>query len=368
MGVGRLASRAGCGLSRTARPVLLRSVVMDSDPVAPAQQADHPPEVVTVGHAIVDLLVPTEDRVVAELGLAKGTMTLVDDETSERITAALGPTTAVSGGSAANTAAGLASLGASVAFVGKVRDDELGQAFIRDIRAAGVRFDVPAATGGPGTGRSMVMVTPDAEKTMCTSLGAGDFVAPTDIDTELIAAARVVYVEGYLCGLEHTDEAVEATFIAAGAAGTTMALSLSDPFWVELHGKDMDRLLDRVGIVFANEQEACLLTGTDEVGAALRSLADRCETVVITRGPAGSIVAARGEFVEVAAQPVAKVVDTTGAGDLFAAGYLYAHLRGAPVAEAARLGGLASAEVIGHLGARPLITLQTLAAGAGLAF
>jgi sugar/nucleoside kinase (ribokinase family) len=325
----------------------------------------HPSEVVTIGHAIVDVLAPTEDDVVASLGLAKGTMTLVDDETSERVYAALGPSTPVSGGSAANTAAGLASLGSSVTFVGKVRDDELGDAFGRDIRAAGVRFDVPAATEGLGTGRSLIMVTPDAEKTMCTSLGIGDLLAPGDVDVDVIGAARLVYIEGYLCGLEHTDGTVDVALTAAAGAATTVALSLSDPLWVELHGDDMARLLDRVQILFANEQEACLLVGVDDVSAALRALAERCETVVITRGAAGSMVSDRGDYAEIGAQPVDQVIDTTGAGDLFAAGYLYAHLRGAPAAQAARLGGLASAEVISHIGARPQVSLRALARDAG---
>jgi sugar/nucleoside kinase (ribokinase family) len=325
----------------------------------------HASEVVTIGHAIVDVLAPTEDDVVASLGLTKGTMTLVDDETSERVYAALGETTPVSGGSAANTAAGLASLGSAVTFVGKVRDDELGDAFGRDIRATGVRFDVPAATAGLGTGRSLIMVTPDAEKTMCTSLGIGDLLAPGDVDVDVIGAARLVYIEGYLCGLEHTDATVELALSAAAGASTLVSLSLSDPLWVQLHGDDMARLLDRVQVLFANEQEACLLVGVDEVSAALRALAERCETVVITRGAAGSMVSDRGDYAEVGAQPIDQVIDTTGAGDLFAAGYLYAYLQGAPAAEAARLGGLASAEVISHIGARPQVSLRGLARHAG---
>ena len=323
-------------------------------------------DVVTVGHAIVDVLAPTGDAVVAGFGLAKGTMTLVDDETAQRIYGALGPSTPVSGGSAANTAVGLASLGASASFVGKVRDDDLGAAFARDIRGAGVDFDVPAALDGPGTGRCMIMVTPDAEKTMCTSLGIGDLLAPADIEVALIEAARIVYIEGYLCGLEHTDGTVELTLEAAGRAGTAVSLSLSDPLWVELHGAEMADLLERVQVLFANEQEACLLTGTDDVTSALKTLSTRCETVVITRGAAGSVASAAGVYVEVPAEPVRQVVDTTGAGDLYAAGYLYALLRGAPPETAARLGGLASAEVIGHLGARPRIPLRTLAGRVGL--
>ncbi len=335
--------------------------------LVPSVAMDHRYDAVTVGHAIVDVLAPTADADVAALGFEKGTMTLVDDETSARIYGSLGPTTPVSGGSAANTAVGLASLGASTAFVGKVRDDALGDVFARDIRAAGVGFDVPAGTSGPGTGSSMIMVTPDAEKTMCTSLGIGDLLGPDDIDTDLVAAARVVYIEGYLCGLEHTDATVELTFEAAGRAGTAVALSLSDPFWVQLHGDEMGRLLDRVQILFANEQEACLLTATDDAERAVRSLAARCETVVVTRGASGSVVSAHGGYVEMPAEPVDRVVDTTGAGDLYAAGYLYGWLLGAPPEVAARLGSLASAEVISHLGARPQVSLRTLAARAGLA-
>jgi sugar/nucleoside kinase (ribokinase family) len=325
----------------------------------------NPTDVITVGHAIVDVLAPTDDAAVAGFGLVKGTMTLVDEDLAERIHAQLGPSVAVSGGSAANTAVGIVSLGGRASFVGKVRNDPLGDVFGEDIRAAGVGFDVAPATEGPSTGRCVVMITPDAERTMCTHLGIGDFVSPGDVDPALVASARVVYIEGYLCGLEHTHEMVEATMAAAHTAGTEVSLSLSDPFWVQLHGADMARLLDRVQVLFANEQEACLLVGVDEVSAALRALAERCETVVITRGAAGSMVSDRGDYAEVGAQPIDQVIDTTGAGDLFAAGYLYAYLQGAPAAEAARLGGLASAEVISHIGARPQVSLRGLARHAG---
>jgi sugar/nucleoside kinase (ribokinase family) len=322
-------------------------------------------DVVTLGHAIVDVLARTDDALVAGLGLGKGTMTLVDDEASARIYAAIEPAAAVSGGSAANTAAGLASLGARTAFIGKVRDDDLGDTFVRDIRASGVAFDVAPATTGPATGRCLVLVTPDAEKTMCTNLGIGDLVAPGDVDPALVASAGIVYIEGYLCGLEHTDGTVAATLDAAAAGGTTVALSLSDPLWVQLHGADMAALLDRVDILFANEQEACLLVGADDVKAAAAVLAERCETVVVTRGAAGSVVSAGGAWVEIGAEPIDRVVDTTGAGDLYAAGYLFGHTRGLPPEDAARLGGLASAEVISHLGARPVRPLDRLAADAG---
>lgn len=320
-------------------------------------------DVVAVGHAIVDVLAPSEDALVGRFGLTKGTMTLVDDVQAAEIYAALGSKTEASGGSAANTAAGLASLGSSVAFVGKVGDDPLGQAFAVDIRAAGVRYEVPAGTSGPGTGRCLIMVTPDAERTMCTSLGIGDQLAPTDVDTALIGAAQVLYLEGYLCGPEHIAPAVEAAVAAAESGGALVSLSLSDPSWVGLFGPQLDKLLDRVDILFGNAQEACAITGETNVSAAVARLAARCPTVVVTRGAEGSTVADGGTVVEVPAAAVSQVVDTTGAGDLFAAGYLYGVVRGLGPERSARLGALAAAEVISHFGARPLTSLATLAAG-----
>jgi sugar/nucleoside kinase (ribokinase family) len=323
-------------------------------------------EVVAVGHAIVDVLAHVDDGFVAARGLEKGTMTLVDDEASGRILAALGPVTTVSGGSAANTAAALASLGRRAAFVGKVSDDELGRAFASDIRDAGVRFEVAPATSGPGTGRSLILVTPDAEKTMCTSLGIGDMVGPGDVDTSLVAGASVVYVEGYLCGLPDAEAALAAVLDAAAGSGTTVALSLSDPSWVDLHGAELAALLGRAGVVFANEDEARRLTGAACAEDAVDALAAGGRTAVVTRGPAGCLAGREGERVEVPAVPVARVVDTTGAGDSFAAGFLHGLLRSDDLEAAARLGHLAAGEVVGHLGARPLRPLAGLAAGAGL--
>ena len=320
------------------------------------------PRVVTVGHAIVDVLTAVPDEVVAGFGLSKGTMTLVDEARSEEMYRTLRATTAVSGGSAANTAVGVAELGARTAFIGKVRDDELGAIFAEDIRAAGVEFTVPLGHDGPGTGRCLVLVTGDAEKTMCTTLGIGDFLAPDDINVEDVAGAEVVYLEGYLCGLHSTDATVERTIAAAQAARTLVSLSLSDPFWVELHGDALDRLLDRVDLLFGNEQEARGMAGTDNFEKALTILGRRCRTVAVTRGAAGAVVSHEGTVTEVAAAPVEHVVDTTGAGDLFAAGYLYGTVSGFDAARCARLGGLAAAEVISHMGARPQAPLAGLIA------
>lgn len=323
-------------------------------------------DVVTVGHSIVDVLASVDDDLVSGFGLTKGTMTLVDDHRAEQIFTALGVVTTASGGAAANTAVGLASLGTSTAFIGKVRDDHLGQVFTDDIRAAGVNYDVKAGTEGPGTGRCVIMVTPDAEKTMCTSLGIGDLLRPDDVDVATIAGARVVYLEGYLVGLDSTDDTVERTVAAARQADTRVALSLSDPFWVQLHGDDLRTLLDRVDIIFANEDEARGLTQLDDVDQAVRSLSERCSTVVVTLGAKGCMVATADGTIMVPAEVVTRVVDTTGAGDSFAAGFLHAMVRGADAEVCARLGGVVAAEVVSHLGARPLVSLARVAEAAGL--
>ncbi len=320
------------------------------------------PRVVTVGHAIVDILATVPDDLVAGFGLTKGTMTLVEEDRSEAMYSTLTGTIAVSGGSAANTAVGVAEMGARTSFVGKVRDDELGRIFADDIRAAGVDFDVPFGDEGPGTGRCIVLVTSDAEKTMCTTLGIGDLLASSDIDVGVVAGADVVYLEGYLCGLPSTAATVERTISSAEAAGTLVSLSLSDPFWVELHGDAMDAVLDRVDLLFGNEQEACGMAGTDDFEKALGILSRRCATVALTRGAAGSVVAASGRVTEVPAEAVARVIDTTGAGDLFAAGYLYGLVSGHDAALCARLGAIAAAEAISHMGARPQIPLAPLIA------
>lgn len=325
-------------------------------------------DVVALGHAIVDVLAPVPEEVVASLGLAKGTMTLVDEERSSQIFATLQGTTKASGGSAANTCAGLASFGARAAFVGKVSEDDLGREFTDDIRAAGVGYDVaPSPDGGQGTGHCLVLVTPDAERTMCTSLGIGGSIFPSDIDAGLIARARVVYLEGYLCGLPSTDSTLDAVIEEAEKAGVELALSLSDPFWVETHGDALGKVLEHCSVLFSNEAEAMGLTAAADAGAALRSLNAQVPTVVVTRGAAGCLVGSGGETFEVPADAVPQVVDTTGAGDLFAAGFLYGHVRGLGAERCAHLGGLAAGEVIGHFGARPLASLAALAGDRGLA-
>jgi sugar/nucleoside kinase (ribokinase family) len=327
---------------------------------------DQTPAVVTLGHAIVDVLAPSGDDLVAGFGLQKGTMTLIDDVEAEKVYASLGPATEVSGGSAANTAACLASFGVPVSFIGKVRDDNLGRVFSHDIQAAGVTFSVPAAPSGPGTGRCLIMVTPDAEKTMCTNLGIGALLAPADVDEAVIAAARVLYLEGYTVGGGSIDAAGARAVAAAQAAGTRVALSLSDPFWVELHRRELDRLLDAVDLLFANEQEACGMAGLDDAEAAAVALSRRVSTVAVTRGAQGSVVASGGGVISVPAVDVASVVDTTGAGDSYAAGFLCGVIGEMGLERCAQLGALAAAEVVSHLGARPQRSLADLARAAGL--
>lgn len=323
--------------------------------------------VVTVGHAIVDVLSPSDDGLVERLGLQKGTMALVDGERAEEIYSALGPATEVSGGSAANTAAGLASLGEQVVFVGKVADDPLGKVFTHDIRATGVRFDSsPDVSAAEGTGRCLILVTPDAEKTMCTNLGIGALLDPRDVDQASIEGAQVVYMEGYLYGERHTDRAVEEIMRVARTAGTKVALSLSDPAWVDLNASQFDRILDQVDLLFANEEEARRMAGAARTEDAADALARRCETVAVTLGAQGSIVLSQGKAVRVPAAPVERVVDTTGAGDSYAAGFLYGFVNHLGPEQSARLGALVASEVVSHLGARPLRPLAVLAREAGL--
>lgn len=324
--------------------------------------------VVALGHAIVDVLARSDDDQVAALGLHKGTMTLVDGGRAHQLYSSVTPDAHASGGSAANTAACLASLGARVRFVGKVADDEMGKVFAEDIRAAGVEYDTPpGATEGPATGRCLVLVTPDAEKTMCTDLGAGATIDPTDLHLDAIAAARVLYMEGYLVGPPGTTSTVETAVEVARRAGTLVAFSASDPGWVDIQRDALVGLLDRVDVLFANEPEAKGLSGRPDLERAVDALVEQVPTVAVTLGGEGCIVAGRDGFrIRVPAAPVERVVDSTGAGDSFAAGFLYGVVNDLGPETSARLGALAAAEIVSHLGARPLAPLGRLVAAAGL--
>jgi sugar/nucleoside kinase (ribokinase family) len=323
-------------------------------------------DVVTVGSAIVDVLAHCDDVLVASHGLIKGTMVLVDHDRSAALYETMPAGIEVSGGSAANTAAGIASLGGGVAFIGKVRDDALGEIFTHDLRSTGVVYTTPPGTAGPPTARCLVLVTPDAERTMSTYLGTAGEMSAADVDPALVASARITYVEGYLVGLPSAEGALAAAVKAAHAAGRQVALTLSDPAWVAFQHDAFKALLPDVDILLGNETEALELTGESSLEEAAAALANSVDVVALTRGAAGAIASDGRETVSVAAQPVAKVVDTTGAGDLFAAGFLLGLARERPLEECLRLGALAAAEVISHIGARPQTSLAALAAAEGL--
>lgn len=323
----------------------------------------HPLDVVAVGSAIVDVLATTDDADIDARGLVKGTMALVDAERADALYESMGPAVEVSGGSAANTVAGVASFGASAAFIGKVRDDQLGEVFTHDIRAVGVEFTTPPAADGPSTARCLVLVTPDAQRTMCTHLGAATGLTPADIDAAVIARARYTYLEGYLWDPPEAIEALRRSVALAHGAGRQVALSLSDPFCVDRHRKAfLDFIASDVDVLFANEAEITSLFEVAALDEALDLLPGHCDVAAVTRGPLGSVVVTADGLVEMPAEPVERVVDTTGAGDLYAAGFLYGLATGADPARCARLGGMAAAEVIAHIGARPQVPLSTLVA------
>ena len=325
-------------------------------------------DILALGNAIVDVLARTDERFLVDQALQKGSMQLVDESRAEALYAAMGPATIVSGGSAANTVVGAAALGASAAFIGKVRDDELGRLFTHDLNAIGVRFDVKPATDGPATARSFILVTPDGERTMNTYLGACQTLGPEDVDEELVASARVVYLEGYLWDPPPAKEAFRKAVGIAHRAGNKVALTLSDAFCVDRYRDEFLALVrdGSVDILFANQHELKSLYQTADEDAAMAALREERVLGVVTRSADGAVVVGPDGVEAVPASPVERVVDTTGAGDLFAAGFLAGLARGLPTGDCARLGGIAAAEVISHIGARPQADLADLARGAGL--
>ena len=331
--------------------------------------ADPSLDVVGIGNAIVDVLSQADDAFLADQDLAKGAMTLIDGARAEALYAAMGPGVEVSGGSAANTMAGLASLGGQGAFVGKVRNDQLGGIFQHDIRAAGVAFDTPVATDGPPTARCLILVTPDAQRTMNTFLGAAVELAPDDLDRAVIQDAKVTYLEGYLWDAPDAKAAFQAAAEMAHEAGRKVALTLSDPFCVARHRDSFLELIDgHVDLLFANEVEIRSLFRVEDFDRALQETRGHCEIAALTRSDKGSVVLAEGAVHVVDAAPVDKVVDTTGAGDLYAAGFLYGYTQGKGLYDCGRIGALAAAEVLSHYGARPETALKNLVAqrlGAG---
>lgn len=317
--------------------------------------------VAAIGNAIVDILAHADDAFLTERSLPKGGMMLIDEATADSLYAAMGPAIEASGGSAGNTAAGIASLGGQVAYIGKVNDDLLGRVFSHDIRAIGAHFDTPALTGGPATARSMILITPDAERTMNTYLGACTCLTPADIDDSVIADSEITYVEGYLWDQPDAKQAILKAAALARAAGRRFALSLSDSFCVDRHRDAfLELIASSVDILFANEQEICHLYGVASFEEAVEKVRGQVAIAALTRGSAGSVVVTADQTVEVVAEVAAAVVDTTGAGDLYAAGFLHGLTTGRSLTDCARLGGLCAAECISHVGPRPQVSLADL--------
>jgi len=319
-------------------------------------------DVVGIGNALVDVLSRESEAFVTAQRLVKGAMQLVDEARASELYAAMGPAVEVSGGSAANTIVGVASFGGRAHYVGKVRDDQLGEVFQHDLRSVGVGYSTSAATSGPATGRCLIVVTPDAQRTLTTYLGASVQLGPADVDKGVIERAAILYLEGYLFDPPEAQRAFHAAAGVAHAAGRKVALTLSDPFCVDRHRAAFRDLVEwHVDILFANEAEIRALYGAADFDAALQQVRRHCAVAALTRSERGSVVVAGDDVHVIDAHPVRAVVDTTGAGDLYAAGFMFGLSRGRSLATCGRLGSLAAAEVISHVGARPQIPLAQLA-------
>jgi sugar/nucleoside kinase (ribokinase family) len=329
--------------------------------------ADKAYDVVGIGNAIVDVIARCDEGFITKHDLAKGSMRLIDAEEANRLYATMGPAVERSGGSVANAIAGLASFGAKCGFIGRVAADQFGGIFRHDIRSLGVAYDTLPASDGAPTARCLILVTPDGERTMNTFLGASVDFQPEDLDLDLIGAAKIVYLEGYLFDRDAAKSAFREAARAAKAAGAKVALTLSDAFCVDRHRDDFKTLVkEGADIVFANEKEITSLYHVNSFEEATDAALQDCEMAVLTRSEAGSVIVAAGETIEIEAESVPRVVDLTGAGDLYSAGFLYGLTQGASLKECGRLGSLAAAEVISHIGARPEISLRILARENGL--
>lgn len=318
-------------------------------------------DVVGVGNALVDVISHADDEFIRAYELVKGSMTLIDTERALYLYNRLDTAVEMSGGSAANTMTGVASFGGRAAYIGKVSDDELGRVFGHDLRAVGVQFRPGANDDGTPTGRCIIVVTPDAERTMNTYLGVSSLLCAADIDQATVAAGKVLYMEGYLYDRAEAKEAFRLAAGVAHAHNRQVSLTLSDSFCVDRHRADFRALVtDEVDILFGNELELKALYEVDTFEAAIEHVREDCELAVITAGADGCYVVSHHEVQQAPAQPVERVLDTTGAGDLFAAGFLYGYTREQPLLECARLGAIAAAEVISHVGPRPLVELRTL--------
>lgn len=318
-------------------------------------------DVVGIGNALVDMIAMVDDRFLADHGMIKGSMTLVETDAAVRLSAAVGTSTRTSGGSGANTIAGLASLGASVAFIGKVADDELGREFAADMARSDVDFRSGAGESDVPTGRCIIAVTPDAQRTMNTYLGVSTHLSFTDLDQEVISAGAIVYLEGYLFDRDDAKDAFRRAAAVAHANGRVVSLTLSDSFCVDRHRADFRSLVrDEVDLLFANEDELKSLYEVDDFDEAVALLRRDCHIAAVTRSEKGAVIVTRDDVHSVPAVPVAKVVDTTGAGDLFAAGFLRGLTQGKDLTSCAQIGAIAAAEVISHVGPRPMVPLTSL--------
>ena len=318
-------------------------------------------DVVGIGNAIVDVLTKTEEDFLKVHKINKGTMTLIEADQAETLYSKMGPGMEMSGGSAANTIAAIASLGGKAAYIGKVANDQLGNVFRHDIQATGVRFITPPLESGAPTARCLILITPDAQRTMCTYLGACVWISPTDLDEETIKSSQITYLEGYLFDRNRAKQAFKRAGDIAHAAGRKTALSLSDPFCVDRHREEfLDLIQNNVDIVFANEAEILSLYKTEDFNEAVYHIRQHAEIGVLTRSAKGSLIVTKNDTIEVAAEPVTKIVDTTGAGDMYAAGFLYGLTKGKTLGECGRIASIAASEVLGHVGARPQVSLAQL--------
>jgi sugar/nucleoside kinase (ribokinase family) len=318
-------------------------------------------DVVGIGNALVDVIAHAGDPFLLEHSLVKGSMELIDTDRAVHLYEALGVAVEMSGGSAANTMCGVASLGGRAAYIGKVSHDDLGQVFGHDLNAVGVAFRPGAPEAETPTGRCIIVVTPDAQRTMSTYLGVSSLLSADDLDEAAIADGAVLYMEGYLFDRDDAKKAFRRAAGIAHAAGRTVSLTLSDSFCVDRHRQDFVALVrDEVDILFGNDDELCSLYQLDSIEDAIERVRSECELAAITAGEHGSYVVSADDVVQVPAEPVERVLDTTGAGDLYAAGFLYGYTRSQPLADCARIGSIAAAEVISHVGPRPLVELRTL--------
>jgi len=319
-------------------------------------------DIVAIGNAIVDVIAQADDAFVTGEGVTKGSMRLMDEATSDSLYSRMGPGREISGGSAANTVAGMAMMGAKCGFIGQVADDQLGEVFTHDIRANGVVYETPIRPGQPSTARCLILVTPDGQRTMNTFLGASQYLPEAALDRALIASAKILYLEGYLWDPEEPRAAMRAAIGIAHEAGRQVAFTLSDAFCISRHRADFLALLDSgaIDILFANEVELLSLTEIEDFDTALEQVAAKVPTLVVTRGAHGAVAVQKGACAAVSAEPIERIVDTTGAGDLFAAGFMAGQVQGRSLEDSLHMGAIAAAEIISHYGARPEAKLDEL--------